>query len=47
MIPSNIELHRALDCGRLIVTPEPRPRAPDPNAVMKNRMREICKSGSV
>ncbi len=30
MILSNLELHRALDCGRLIITPEPRPRTTDP-----------------
>jgi dCTP deaminase len=29
MILSNVELHRALDCGRLVIRPEPRPRAPD------------------
>ncbi len=30
MILSNLELHRALDRGRLIISPEPRPRTPDP-----------------
>jgi dCTP deaminase len=31
MILSNIELQRALDRGRLIIVPQPGPRAPDPN----------------
>ncbi|HKI18902.1 MAG TPA: hypothetical protein VKA15_13535 [Isosphaeraceae bacterium] len=31
MILSNVELHRAVDRGRLIITPEPAPRTPDPN----------------
>jgi hypothetical protein len=30
MILSNVELHRALDNGRLIISPEPRPRVYDP-----------------
>jgi hypothetical protein len=30
MILSNVEVHRALDSGRLIISPEPRPRTPDP-----------------
>jgi dCTP deaminase len=30
MILSNVELHAALDCGRLVIKPEPRPREPDP-----------------
>jgi dCTP deaminase len=30
MILSNVELHRALDSGRLIISPEPRPRVFDP-----------------
>ena len=34
MILSNLELHRALDCGRLIITPEPQPRTPDPTDPM-------------
>ncbi len=31
MILSNIELHRALDAGRLVIKPEPSPRSPDPS----------------
>ena len=31
MILSNRAIHKALDDGRLIITPEPRPRFPDPN----------------
>jgi dCTP deaminase len=30
MVLSNVELHRALDSGRLIISSEPRPRIPDP-----------------
>jgi dCTP deaminase len=30
MVLSNVEVHRALDSGRLIISPEPRPRVPDP-----------------
>jgi dCTP deaminase len=30
MILSNVELHRALDSGRLVISPEPRPRVYDP-----------------
>lgn len=33
MILSNVELHAALDAGRLIITPEPTPRRPSPGAV--------------
>ncbi len=32
MILSNIELHRAIDAGRLIIEPEPTPRFPAPGA---------------
>jgi len=31
MILSNVELHRALNCRRLIIKPEPAPRTPDPS----------------
>jgi len=31
MILSNVELHRALDCRRLIIKLEPAPRTPDSN----------------
>lgn len=29
MILSNVEIHRALDEGRLVIQPEPAPRIPD------------------
>ena len=32
MILSNVEIHRALDDGRLIIRPEPSPRFPDPDS---------------
>ena len=31
MILSNVELHKALDSGRLIIVPEPSPRTPGIN----------------
>jgi dCTP deaminase len=32
MILSNVEIHRAIDEGRLVLDPEPRPRKPGPDA---------------
>ena len=45
MILSNVEIHRALDEGRLIIRPEPLPRFPDADLTARiKRRRLICVS---